>query len=116
MSEHSESRRAFMRTAALLGGSAAASRIPDLLTGPGVAAADPYLVPQDAYVLAQPEHLIYSVCQQCNTQCGIKVKVWDGVVTKIEGNPYSPWNMMPHLPYATPAVQAVRENPAPRNG
>lgn len=55
-----------------------------------------------AYVLADPARQVYSVCQQCNTQCGIKVKVLDGVAVKIEGNPYSPWNMVPHVAYETP--------------
>jgi anaerobic selenocysteine-containing dehydrogenase len=58
-----------------------------------------------AYVLAKPEHQVYSVCQQCNTQCGIKVKILDGVAVKIEGNPYSPWNLVPHLDYATPLAE-----------
>ncbi|MDZ4371686.1 MAG: molybdopterin cofactor-binding domain-containing protein, partial [Phenylobacterium sp.] len=35
--------------------------------------------PTEEYPLARPESLIYSVCQQCNTQCGIKVKIEDGV-------------------------------------
>ena len=107
MSEHSDSRRAFLKTTALLGGSAAASRVPGWPGGPGDAEAAPYLVPTDEYILAKPEHVLYSVCQQCNTQCGIKVKVWDGVVAKIEGNPYSPWNMVPHLPYATPVTETA---------
>ncbi|RJP50654.1 MAG: twin-arginine translocation signal domain-containing protein [Anaerolineaceae bacterium] len=55
-----------------------------------------------AYKLADPINQVYSVCQQCNTQCGIKVKIVDGVAVKIEGNPYSPWNMVPHIAYDTP--------------
>ncbi|MEF3254689.1 MAG: twin-arginine translocation signal domain-containing protein, partial [Deferribacterales bacterium] len=39
------------------------------------------------YPLNKPEHQIYSVCLQCNTVCGIKVKVVDGVAVKIDGNP-----------------------------
>jgi anaerobic selenocysteine-containing dehydrogenase len=46
--------------------------------------------------------LIHTVCLQCNTGCGIKVNIEDGVATKIDGNPYSPWTMVPALPYATP--------------
>jgi anaerobic selenocysteine-containing dehydrogenase len=107
MSEHSESRRAFLRSAALLGGSAAASQVPAAWTGPRRAEAAPDQIPAEAYVLAKPERLLYSVCQQCNTQCGIKVKLHDGLVTKIDGNPYSPWNMTPHIPYATPVVEAA---------
>ncbi|MFN7036280.1 MAG: molybdopterin-dependent oxidoreductase [Bellilinea sp.] len=51
------------------------------------------------------ENQIYSVCLQCNTICGIKVKLLDGVAVKIDGNPYSPWTMNPHLDYETPFVQ-----------
>jgi len=54
------------------------------------------------YPLAEPGNVIYTVCQQCNTQCGIKVRLLDGVAAKIDGNPYSPWNLYPHLPYKTP--------------
>ncbi|MEY2818823.1 MAG: hypothetical protein RL275_2286 [Chloroflexota bacterium] len=57
-----------------------------------------------AYNLSDPTKQLYSICQQCNTQCGIKVKVVDGVIVKIEGNPYSPWNMVPHLAYDTPVA------------
>ena len=51
------------------------------------------------------ENQIYSVCLQCNTICGIKVKLQDGVAVKIDGNPYSPWTMAPHLKYATPFAE-----------
>ncbi|MEK7878933.1 MAG: twin-arginine translocation signal domain-containing protein, partial [candidate division NC10 bacterium] len=76
MSENKASRRAFLKTAALLGGSAAAaSQVPGLLTRLGTAEANGYLTPQEQYPLAKPENILYSVCQQCNTQCGIKVKI-----------------------------------------
>ena len=51
------------------------------------------------YPLNDPENLIYSSCLQCNTGCPIKVKLQDGVVAKIDGNPITPWTMYPHLPY-----------------
>ncbi len=50
----------------------------------------------------QIENHIFSICQQCNGQCGIKVKLQEGIVTKIGGNPYSPWNLHPHKLYSTP--------------
>ena len=56
----------------------------------------------DTYPLAEAQNQLYSVCLQCNTGCGIKVKLLDGVAAKIDGNPYSPWNMWPHIPYKTP--------------
>lgn len=55
-----------------------------------------------AYELAQPENQIYTACLQCNTGCPIKVKLLNGVAAKIDGNPYSPWTMAPHLQYITP--------------
>jgi len=58
-----------------------------------------------AYNLTDPAKQVYSVCQQCNTQCGIKVKIVDGVAVKIEGNPYSPWNLVPHIKYDTPLAE-----------
>jgi anaerobic selenocysteine-containing dehydrogenase len=60
-----------------------------------------------ARVVAKPGNPIHTVCLQCNTGCGIKVSVDKGVATKIEGNPYSPWTMVPALPYATPLAEAL---------
>lgn len=61
-----------------------------------------------AYPLGKPANQIYSICQQCNTQCGIKVKLLDGVAVKIDGNPYSPWNLVPHLAYDTPVAETAK--------
>lgn len=54
------------------------------------------------YPLIGLENQIQSVCLQCNTGCGIKVKLLDGVAVKIDGNPYSPFTMYPHINYDTP--------------
>ena len=102
MTDH-DSRRGFLKTTALLGGSAAAGVLGGL--GEGAGAAD--ATAASAYPFTRPERVLYSVCQQCNTQCGIKVKVEDGLIAKIEGNPYSPWNMVPHLPMTTPIGEAA---------
>ena len=53
------------------------------------------------YILNRQENIINTVCLQCNTGCGLKVKLLDGLAVKIDGNPYSPWTMWPHLPYKT---------------
>jgi anaerobic selenocysteine-containing dehydrogenase len=53
--------------------------------------------PDAPYTPADPENVIHSVCLQCNTGCGIKCKLQDGVLTKIDGNPYNPWTLVPHL-------------------
>ncbi len=55
-----------------------------------------------------PENAILTVCLGCNTGCPTKVKVQDGTIVKIDGNPYSPWTRMPHLPYDTPLAEAAR--------
>src|SRR3990170_2468098 len=95
------SRRDFLKTSALLGGSGLlASQLPRMFEA--VAQADQgYLTSIEAYALAQPENQLYSVCLQCNTGCGIKVKLLDGVAVKIDGNPLSPWTLHPHLNYQT---------------
>ena len=59
------------------------------------------------YHLAEPANTLYTACLQCNTGCGIKCKVQDGVITKIDGNPYNPWTLVPHLPYATGVDDAM---------
>ena len=97
------SRRDFLKLTAATGGAAA------LLSS--LPAFDRLQAAQDGSVaglspLSEPERQIYSVCLQCNTGCGIKVKIWDGVAAKIEGNPYSPWTLHPHLPYSTPVAEA----------
>ncbi|MHB1105364.1 MAG: molybdopterin-dependent oxidoreductase [Lutibacter sp.] len=50
------------------------------------------------YDLNNSENVIYSACLNCNTGCGIKAKIQDGVLAKIDGNPYNPWTMVPHIP------------------
>ncbi|MCL6643147.1 MAG: molybdopterin-dependent oxidoreductase [Candidatus Bipolaricaulota bacterium] len=100
-------RRNLIKAGALLGGSALlAERIPWALELIQRAEAG-QLQTSEIYALARPENILYSVCQQCNTQCGIKVKILDGVIAKIDGNPYNPWTMVPHLPYQTPLAQAA---------
>ena len=95
-------RRDFMKTSALLGGSAAlAANVPWFMRFQSPAARARYINPTEEYVLARPENIIYSACQQCNGQCGIKVKIQDGVAVKIDGSPFSPLTMMPHVPYET---------------
>ncbi|HED64461.1 MAG TPA: twin-arginine translocation signal domain-containing protein, partial [Planctomycetes bacterium] len=43
----------------------------------------------------------YSVCLACHSACGIRCKVVDGVLVKIDGNPYHPNCLEPHLDYST---------------
>lgn len=99
-------RRDFLKISAFLGGSATlASSLNlawDVMQGNVVSAAA-----EQGYPLAKPENIIYSVCQQCNTNCGIKVKLVNGVISKVDGNPFNPFTLNPHLPYKTPVTEAA---------
>src|SRR3990172_6970725 len=50
----------------------------------------------------------FSVCQMCHGRCGIMCKIKDGVLLKIDGNPYHPNKMHfdERLTYDTAVEQA----------
>jgi anaerobic selenocysteine-containing dehydrogenase len=92
-------RRDFIKTTAVIGGSAALlGQIPFAMNSIQTAMA----AGEGGFFEAKPENQIYSVCLQCNTGCGIKVKIQNGLAVKLDGNPYSPWNLWPHPAYTTP--------------
>lgn len=102
-------RRTFMISSALLGGSLAGH---EYLVKLAEASGERPAWAKDAgvgevYSHHLPENQIMSVCQQCNTNCGVKVKVVDGMIAKIDGNPYSPWTLTPNLPYNMPLAEAA---------
>lgn len=93
-------RRDFLKSSALLGCAlAAGDGLAQAATGDSQAASP--------YQGHKPEGMIFSACQQCNTQCGIKVKIENGNVVKIDGNPLSPWTLTPQLPYKTSMPEAA---------
>ena len=103
-------RRQFLKCSALLGGSLAAATTLGRFLNTGHAAAageSPAGISDNAYIQYLPENQILSVCQQCNTNCGIKVKFVDGEVAKIDGNPYNPWTLTPQIAYETPLKDAA---------
>jgi anaerobic selenocysteine-containing dehydrogenase len=92
-------RRDFLRQGPLLGGACLAA-LQDLSAegrGPAVAGIAP-LTASD---------YIYTTCLQCNTGCEIKVRIQEGMAVKIDGNPYAPRTMDPHLPWDTPVEEAA---------
>ncbi len=99
------SRRDFIKFSAIAGGTTAAflgglpgfKRLADLRAQADDNSYD--------YTLLDPANQLYSVCLQCNTGCGIKVKLLNGVAAKIEGNPFHPMTMYPHIPYETPVSE-----------
>lgn len=100
------SRRGFMKTSALLGGSAM------LASNLGCANTAMSKMTQNSedskYDLAKPEHVIYSVCLQCHTACAIKGKVAEGVLLKIDGNPYAAQNLFPNIDLDEPLERGAR--------
>ena len=45
--------------------------------------------------------VVRTVCLACHSACGLQVKVVDGKVAKVSGNPYHPNTNEPHLAYGT---------------
>ncbi len=98
------SRRDFLKLSAVAGGTAAV-----LGNLPAFKQVMTESTKASSYPLNDPSNQIYTVCLQCNTGCGIKVKILPspsggegGVAAKIEGNPYSPWTLWPHPKFDTP--------------
>jgi tetrathionate reductase subunit A len=100
-------RRAFIKTSALLGtGAVAATQFPwliDTFGGNGRRETKPTA----EYTLAKAENTIYSVCLNCHTACTFAGKIQDGVLVKLNGNPYSPMNLLPHVPEDTTPAEAA---------
>ncbi len=67
---------------------------------------DPVLLETDSRV-----QIKYSTCQGCHGRCGIRCKIVDGVLVKIDGNSFNPCNTDAHLPYDT-TPEAARLLPA----
>ena len=103
-------RRDFMKCTAVLGGVVLASEIDwaqDLIRR----AEAGMLTPEEIYELGRAENILYTSCLQCNTGCGIKVKLFrrngQAYALKIDGNPYNPFVAIPHLPFNMPLSEAA---------
>jgi len=106
--DQAETRAEFLGKVGIAGGALVASQLPlalHALGQPSNGANGP--LGTTPYELSKAQNILYSVCQQCNTQCGIKAKVVDGVLVKLDGNPYCPWTMKPPVPYDTPLTQVA---------
>ncbi len=101
------SRRSFLKgSAAVLGGAMLAAHAARALSLIRRAEAGT-LSPEEAYALSRPENILYTSCLQCNTGCGIKVKLHEGLAVKIDGSPYSPFTLAPSLPMSVPPREAA---------
>jgi len=94
MGNNNISRRKFLRSAALVGGG---TYVASTLNSLNLFANNNERTEDYDYFLNNPENIIYSACLNCNTGCGIKCKIENGVLSKIDGNPYNPWTMVPQL-------------------
>ncbi len=56
------------------------------------------------------DRVVRTVCLGCHSNCGLQVKVKNGVAIKVDGNPYHPNTMEPHLPYHTDPAEAEKVN------
>jgi anaerobic selenocysteine-containing dehydrogenase len=96
------SRRDFIKCSAVLGGTLLASQM-EWTTDLMRRAEAGLLTPDEEYELIRAENTLYTVCLQCNTGCGIKVKLFrkngNAIALKIDGNPYNPFVSLPHLSY-----------------
>ncbi len=102
------SRRDFLKQGAIAGcGALAASRLDGPLALIGRADAGE-LGSAELYQLNRLENTLYTACLNCNTGCGIKVKVLDGVAVKIDGSPFNPFTLTPHLPMTTDLATAAK--------
>jgi len=103
-------RRDFVKCSAVLGGVILASEMDwayDLIRR----AEAGLLTPEEIYELKKAENILYTSCLQCNTGCGIKVKLYrkngNAYALVIAGNPYNPFVALPHLPFSTPLADAA---------
>jgi len=72
------SRRSFLRSSAFLGGSAAALGAAPF-AGSLIGEAEAATTGTPEYGLGKAENFVHSVCLNCNTGCGVKIKLQDGI-------------------------------------
>ncbi len=109
--EKGMSRRGFVRCSAILGGTLLASQMNwarELIQREEAGS----LSPEEEYELIRAENILYSACLQCNTGCGIKVKLYRkgdaALAVKIDGNPYNPFVAVPHPSYKTNPLEMCK--------
>jgi anaerobic selenocysteine-containing dehydrogenase len=100
------SRRQLLKAGALTAGGALLGDLGYLLAGTGQHAGAAETA--EPYPFDHPENVLFTTCLQCNTQCTLKTKIQDGILAKIDGNPYSPMNLLPALDYGTDPATAAR--------
>ncbi len=114
----SVNRRTFVKVSGTLASVAVASRVFNPSTSSEAAAAGVPILTGESLPdeIESAEDIIYSVCQMCHSRCGIRAKVKEGILVKLDGNPYHPNNRdvdenndPDRVPYGTPPEQAFTE-------
>ncbi|VAW26652.1 Molybdopterin oxidoreductase, partial [hydrothermal vent metagenome] len=90
------SRRDFIKSSAFVGGATVGS---SLLGFGAFASMTKEQKAQLVYTLRLPENQIQGACLQCHNACSIKGKIYNGLLAKIDGNPYGPQTMLPNIDY-----------------
>jgi tetrathionate reductase subunit A len=81
----------------------------------GVNAARDFLNPRKLQQTAPNQQdpnvrVLHSVCLGCNTRCGNRAVVRNGVLEKMSGNPYHPYNSLgTPVPYETPVKETLEQ-------
>ncbi len=101
------SRRDFLKSTAFVGGTGILATQASIFGKAGEAYAEGE-ESNSVYELVNAENVLYSSCLQCTVSCSIKVKVNNGVISKIDGNPYSATTMNPNIPYELSPFEAAR--------
>lgn len=86
----SVNRRTFLQVSGALASVAMAS---DVFAQSRVAEGTPLVTgefPPDPLEI-EPD-ILYTVCQMCHSRCGVRAKLKDGILVKLDGNPYHPNN------------------------
>jgi len=94
--KNSVSRRDFLKSSAFLGGATVGS---SLLGFGAFASMTKEQKAQLVYTLRLPDNQINGACLQCHNACSIKGKIYNGLLAKIDGNPYGPQTMLPNIDY-----------------
>jgi len=93
-------RREFLSKGPLLGGACLAAALEA-----GAQVSDPG---RERMKPIEASDFIYTTCLQCNTGCETKVRIQDGLAVKIDGSPYAPRSIEPHIDWRTPVTEAAR--------
>jgi len=100
-------RRDFLKTTAFIGGTGVLAAQAGLIGQIGAAHAATEST-GETYEITKPENILYTTCLQCAVACMVKTKIYDGLVAKIDGNPYSSTNLMPNIPYSLSPADAAQ--------